>query len=584
MLRVTKKLLYILTKKQRRFTFVLVVLMLLGGIMESLSVSLMLPLVTAIMESETWKNEWYSQIICKLFHVSNQRQYVIVLLVILIIVFVLKNAYLIFEYKIQYTFIGRCRYQMQSELIHSYIRKPYSFYLSADHGEIVRIIDNDVTGAFNLLTSVLTFYTEIVVSIILSVTIMVMSPKMAIGMTLVLLIELLIIAKVIKPFMRKTGDNHREQAAIANKWLLQSLNGIKSIKVSKKEDYFESNYKIHAKQNSNYIAKYQTYTNLPRLLIEAFTIAGVLVIMFILVIGGAELESLVPQLSAFIVAAIRLLPSVNRMSSSINQIPFYEGGIDAINRVVKNLDIPESPADECQLKNKNDISFFSKEILVKDISFSYPDSEKVVLDKAEMVIKAGQSVGIIGPSGSGKTTTVDIILGLLNPMKGKVLVDGVDILDELPEWLSHLAYIPQSIFLVDDTIRANIAFGIDEKDISDDKVMKVLEESQLADYIRELPNGIDTTVGEQGVRLSGGQRQRIGIARALYTNPDVLVFDEATSALDNETEAAIMESINHLKGKKTLIIIAHRMTTIENCDVVYRVENGKINKVKGEKT
>lgn len=585
MLRVTKKIFFVLKEKQRRFVFILVFMMLLGGIMESMSVSLILPLVTAIMDADGWKERWYAQIVCSILHISDQRQYVVVLLGLLIAIFILKNIYLIMEYRIQFHFIGKCRYEMQAGLIHSYIRKPYPFYLSADYGEIIRIIDSDVTGAFNLLTNVLTFYTEIIVSVILGVTIMVMSPMMAGGMIVILLVELLLIAKVIKPVMRKTGDEHRGQAAIANKWLLQSLNGIKSIKVSNKEEYFERNYKIHARQNSKMMAKYQTLSSLPRLFIEAFTVAGVLLIMLVLVLCGSDLENLVPQLSAFIVAAIRLLPSVNRMSTSINQVPFYEGGVDAIINVLKDGNFAQkknSVKDEVKHESSalSDVSF-NGEIEFEKISFHYPQSDKAVLENAEFKIAVGQSVGIIGPSGSGKTTTVDIMLGLLEPTFGKVVVDGTDINENLPGWLSHLAYIPQSIFLMDDTIRANVAFGIDPKDVSDEKVIEALKEAQLGDWIKELPDGVDTTVGEQGVRLSGGQRQRIGIARALYNNPDILFFDEATSALDNETESAIMDSINHLKGRKTLVIIAHRLSTIENCDVVYRVENGKIKQERG---
>lgn len=585
MLRVTKKLFFVLREKQRRFVFFLVLMMLLGGIMESMSVSLILPLVTAIMDADNWSERWYAKIVCSIFHITDQRQYVVVLLALLIAIFILKNVYLILEYKIQFNFIGKCRYEMQAGLIHSYIRKPYPFYLSADYGEIIRIIDSDVTGAFNLLTNVLTFYTEIIVSIILGATILVMSPMMAGGMIVILLVELLLIAKGIKPIMRRTGDEHRGQAAIANKWLLQALNGIKSIKVSNKEEYFEGNYKTHARQNSKMMANYQTLSNLPRLLIETFTVSGVLLIMLVLVLCGSDLESLVPQLSAFIVAAIRLLPSVNRMSTSINQVPFYEGGVDAIIHVMKDCNFAandESVNDAASREALalSDITFHDG-IEFEKISFHYPQSDKAVLENAEFKIAAGQSVGIVGPSGSGKTTTVDIILGLLAPTFGKVVVDGIDISENLSGWLSHLAYIPQSIFLMDDTIRANVAFGIDLKDVSDEKIIEALKEAQLGEFIKELPDGIDTAVGEQGVRLSGGQRQRIGIARALYNNPDILFFDEATSALDNETESAIMESINHLKGRKTLVIIAHRLTTIENCDVVYRVENGKITRERG---
>lgn len=579
MIRVTKKLLQVLNNRQRKFVIVLVFMMLLGGIMESLSVSLILPLITAIMDAEVWRDKWYAQLICSIFHISDQRQYVIVLLVLLIVVFLVKNVYLILEYRIQFNFIGKCRYEMQAGLIHSYIRKPYTFYLSANFGEIIRIINGDVTEAFNLLTGVLLFYTEIIVSVILGITIIVMSPWMALGIIVFLLIELLVIAWGIKPIMRRTGEGQREESAMSNKWLLQALNGIKSIKVANKEDYFEKNFTGHAQKAVKLAAKYQTLYNLPRLLIEAFTVAGVLCIMLVFVIAGADLTGLVPQLSAFVVAAIRLLPSVNRVSSSINQVPFYEGGLDNIINVIKNGDV----LSETEKKRRMEEHFFSdltisfhESIEFKNISFYYPKSEKKIFDHADLKIRLGESVGIVGSSGSGKTTAIDIILGLLSPTGGKILVDGIDITENMPSWLSYLAYIPQSIFLMDDTIRANVAFGVEENKISDKKVMECLREAQLEELIQGLPEGIHTTVGEQGVRLSGGQRQRIGIARALYNDPEILFFDEATSALDNETETAIMESIENLKGKKTLVIIAHRLTTIEKCDIVYRVENGKI--------
>ena len=217
-----------------------------------------------------------------------------------------------------------------------------------------------------------------------------------------------------------------------------------------------------------------------------------------------------------------------------------------------------------------------KEIIFSDVVYSYPNSNKAVLDDAKMIIPVGKSIGIVGKSGAGKTTVVDIILGLLKPSKGFVYSDGKDIFEFYKSWISHIGYIPQSIFMLDDTIRANVAFGIDEEQLCDDKVWDALREAQLEGFVKSLPEGLDTQIGERGVRLSGGQRQRIGIARALYENPELLIFDEATSALDNETEAAIMESINRLHGKKTIIIIAHRLQTIESCDIVYRVENGKI--------
>ena len=217
-----------------------------------------------------------------------------------------------------------------------------------------------------------------------------------------------------------------------------------------------------------------------------------------------------------------------------------------------------------------------KEIQMKDIVFAYPDSDVKIFDGANMTIKKGQSVGLMGPSGAGKSTIVDILLGLLRVKSGEILCDGANIFSNYESWLAQIGYIPQSIYLVDETIRENIAFGIDLDQIDDDRIWEVMEEAQLADFVRSLPEGLDTKIGDRGVRLSGGQRQRIGIARALYHNPEILVFDEATSALDNETEAAVMEAINSFHGRKTMVIIAHRLNTIENCDVIYEVKDGTI--------
>lgn len=307
-------------------------------------------------------------------------------------------------------------------------------------------------------------------------------------------------------------------------------------------------------------------------MIEMITSCFVLTLIAILVVRGEEIESLIPALSAFVMAAVKLLPSANRIAGAINSIAFQEPSLDKLLENIKALEEMEDEEWNDQV-NKLDLK---QEILLKDVTFSYPNAENCVLEHANMSVPVGMSVGIVGASGAGKTTEVDIMLGLLKPQEGQVLADGVDIQTAYHAWLSHIGYIPQMIFMLDDTIRGNVAFGMDSQEVDELAVWKALEEAQLAEFVRSLPEGLDTQIGERGIRLSEGQRQRIGIARALYTDPELLIFDEATSALDNETESAIMESINALHGKKTMVIIAHRLTTIEECDMVYRVENGGI--------
>lgn len=579
MIRVTRKLFQILSSGQKRFIPVLVLLMLIGGLVESLSVSLVLPLITAVMDVSGWNEKWYSQFICNLFSISDQRTYIKVLLVMVMLVFIAKNIYLYLEYYIQYSFIAKSRYAMQSKLIKRYLNKPYPFYLYASSGEILRIIKTDTAQTFALLTTILNFYMEIIVGFVVAITVFVINPQIAGMMVVVLLLEVLLIGKVVKPRLRRYGENLRSESASASKWVIQAINGIKSIKVGQNESFFAEKYTGHLFQEIDMAKRQQVIDNSPKLVTETFTIVAVLGLLFVYISDGMELSLLVSQLTAFAVAAMRLIPCANRISAGINQIPFYEGAVD---NIIENLKVEGrfiEQDDEVVAKvNRIEANKMSceKEIKFQDVTFAYEGSERKILDSANFSIKVGESVGVVGPSGAGKTTAIDLMLGLLQPVSGQILVDDVDIESDISKWLSNVAYIPQQIFLIDDTIRKNIAFGCHMDEIDEDRVWVAAKEAQLEEFIRSLTDGLDTKIGEAGVRISGGQKQRIGIARALYYDPKVLIFDEATSALDNDTESAIMSVIDNLRGKRTLIIIAHRLTTIKNCDVVYRVQDGQV--------
>ena len=578
--RATKKIWKLLNGNQKRTAVVLAFMMLIGGVMESIGVSLILPLISAVMDEGDWQNKWYAKAICHFFNINTITQYIQILLVLLIAVFMIKNLYLLLEYYVQYSFICKSRYVMQRKLMAGYMNKPYVEYLSANSGEIIRVVTQDTVQTFALLTSLLMFYTELVVSVVLSITIFFMSPHMAIWILLALIIELFFITKIIRPIMQAAGKTVRSESGAANKWIIQSVNGIKSIKVADCEEFFEKKYSRHALNAVEKEKVFQTLNNSPRLIIEALTVSAALFVIILMVGGGTELNVIIPQLSALVMAAMRLLPSTSRMGSSITSIPYYEGGLDNVSAVINGDLFNNCEAGE--LKQKNDEICFDKSLSLHNVTFAFPNSNKKIFDCANVKIKAGEAVGIIGPSGGGKTTCVDIILGLLEPSEGEVLVDGINIANDMKGWLEKVAYIPQNIFLMDDSVLANVAFGCELENIDEKKAWEVLKEAQLEDFVKELPNGIYTEVGEQGVRLSGGQKQRIGIARALYNAPKVLFFDEATSALDNDTEASIMKAIDGLKGKVTMVIVAHRLTTISNCDVVYRVQDGKIERANSE--
>lgn len=584
MIRIVKKFRSIMTHEQQIRILLLGFLMVIGGILEMLGVSMVLPLMTAVMD-KNFMEKSYVQTLCSIFRISTYYEVMMLLLGALIFIYIFKNAFLFLEYFLQYRFVCNNRFLVQRRLLEVYMYRPYEFYLNATTGEIMRIINTDTINAFNLLTTVLNFFTEVVVSAALITIIFILDPSMAALIGLVLGIIMVLMFKAVKPVLRRASQKFMKNTSLANKWLLQSLNGIKDVKVSHKEEYFIDEYAVYGRQAIDAEKINSVVTLLPRLLIEAVSVASVLAVIMGLLSMGQSLDKLMPQLTAFAFAAVRLLPSTTRISGAVNSAAFQEPMLD---NLIKNLNAAKDFEQQKQKEQQDELRrqeeaekrgeqlTYEKQFELSHIHFRYPNAETDVLDDADMVIPAGASVGIVGASGSGKTTAVDILLGLLKPQSGSVLTDGRDIRSDYSGWLSHLSYIPQTIYMLDDTIRANVAFGLRAEEIDDAKVWEAVKEAQLGPFIDSLPDGIETKIGERGVRLSGGQRQRIGIARALYTDPELVILDEATSALDNETEAAIMESINSLHGRKTLVIIAHRLSTIEECDKIFRVEDGKI--------
>lgn len=572
MIRILRKFNQLLNKHQRHRVAALFVMMIIGAVFEVFSVSIMLPFITAIMNNNIIEDNKYIARVCGWLHITSHHEFVVLCIVCILALYTVKTAYLLFQYYIQYRFIGYNQFATQEKLLRSYMQRPYEFFLTAESGEIIRIVQTDTQNTFNMLAVLLSAASETIVAVALIITITVISPIMSSFVALMLVGLMLIIIKIVRPILRKQGLIMQDSYAETNKWLLQSITGIKEIKVSQTERFFQDNFREHGLKMVYATRINNTFQSMPRLLVELVSVCSMFIVMGILLAMGQTVESLMPALSAFVMAAIKLLPSSNRIIGAANQISFFEPALD---NMLANIHATEIEPDVNLDRNDRtwDKMELTNEICMKSITYTYPSGERNILDHAELCIPVGKSVGIVGASGSGKTTAINILLGLLKPQQGTVYADGIDVSTNVSGWLNHIGYIPQMIFILDDTIRRNITFG---KHNDDDEIWKVLEEAQLADFVKTLPDGIDTQIGEQGVRLSGGQRQRIGIARALYCDPDVLVFDEATSALDNETEEAIMESINSLHGKKTMVIIAHRLTTIKECDMVYKVEEGKI--------
>lgn len=578
MMKIYRKLIVLLDRQQKRKMVLLVFLMLIGAVLETLGVSMIYPVMNVVLEENAIENHAYLQLICRIFHTDSSRDLTIIVMTGLIVVFAAKNVFLFFQQKIQLRFVYTNQFATSRRMMINFMERPYEYYLNADTAVIQRNITSDVNNMYGLILSLLQLISESIVFVCLVIVSLVADVWMSITVTVVLLAALLVIMFILKPIMKKAGEENQDYYSGLYKWIDQSVMGIKEIKIARKENYFINEYSKCGAGYVGAVQRYNLYNATPRLLIETVAIASMVLYLMVQIIGGTGAMDILPQITLLAMVAMRLIPCANRINNHLTSIsyfePFFMGVSDNLQEEIRDENIDY---DEKTYQKKTDVEKLEikKDIVLKDITYKYPNTDVLIFDHAEMTIPVGKSVGIVGTSGAGKTTVVDILLGLLQIETGSILADGVEVREHYASWLKNIGYIPQTIFMIDSTIRKNVAFGCPDEDIDDNKVWEALKEAQLDEFVRGLPEGLDTSIGERGIRLSGGQRQRIGIARALFEDPEVLVLDEATSALDNETEAAIMDSINRLHGRKTLIIIAHRLQTIEKCDMVYRVADGK---------
>lgn len=581
MIKIFKKMNLLLDAKQKRKMILIVFLMLIGGVLESLSISVVIPVISVLIDPQAVETNDFFSAIYQILGLKNVTQFTIIMMLALIGVFVLKNLFLFLQNVVQLKFVYTNQFATSRRMMINFMKRPYEYYLNADTAVIQRSITSDVNNMYGLILNLLQLISEMVVFICLVAVLLAVDAQMIMVVSILLVGVLVLIKLVLKPILIKAGKENQDYYSGLFKWIEQSVMGIKEIKIANKEQYFIHEYAKCGYGYVHAVQRYNLFNATPRLLIETVCIAGLVFYMMIVMLQGATVTEMLPQLTTFGLAAMRLIPSANRMNNHLNNIsyfePFFMGVSDHLQDEINDESI-EYDAEAYARKNKVEKLDVKKVISLEDITYKYPNSEQLIFDHAHMEIPVGAAVGIVGSSGSGKTTVVDILLGLLQLQTGNIYADGVDVKEHYEGWLKNIGYIPQTIFMIDSTIRKNVAFGIPDDEIDDKRVWAVLKEAQLDEFVKSLPEGLDTGIGERGIRLSGGQRQRIGIARALFEDPEVLVLDEATSALDNDTEAAIMESINRLHGKKTLIIIAHRLQTIEKCDIVYRVENGKVSK------
>lgn len=554
--------------KFKKNFWILIGLTLLSVILETVGVGIIVPLVALFNPQNNSKYIHY----LKLFfgNVTNS-QMIIYSLLLLFLFFVFKNLFLTFYSWYQNSFINNFLNFITNKLYQNYLFQPYNFHLNNNSSVLIKNVSGETEALRDIVVQFITLVSEILIIFSILLLLFIFEPIGTLTIVIFIILIGVVYFKLTKKFINIWGNERSLYRAHLTKDLMEGLAGIKDILILGRMEYFLNNFNINYRKYSNANKKYSILSTIPKLLIELFLVLSLIIITTVVIYKRNNFQLIIPLLSLYVFSAFRLMPSFNKVFNSIQHIRFCLPSIDIIS---SSLNLKIFQTEQKNYLNKIDFKNF---VQIKDLNFAYDDSIKI-LNNINFTFYKNNSIGIIGESGSGKSTLIDIILGLLTPNSGQIIVDNTDINESketLQIWQKNIGYVPQSIFLIDDTIKKNIALGVCDDQIDEKNILKVIKEAQLEEFINELPQGINTFVGERGARLSGGQRQRIGIARALYYNPNVLVFDEATSALDINTEESIISLIKQMKNR-TIIIITHRLSTIDHCDFIYKIKDGNI--------
>lgn len=563
----------IFTTKEKMICAFIVVMMLIGALLEALGIGAIMPLL-AVMSDENYlqKHPDIANVAYSL-GITTHRDFIMASTIMLILIYIIKNLYLIFQTRVQIYFALNKQISLSKKLLAFYLSKPYEFHLKNNSAVLIRNVCNFVEQVISsLLLSEFYLFAEIITALGIWGMLLWVDPITAI-ITAGLIGGL--VAMTIYQMNReikKQGIIRSEHSAELLKWLNQGLGSVKETTVMGKKSFFINRFCNAYDKYGQAHAKYQFLTQLPRMFIEILAVGGLLLLVVFKLSLGSNSAEIVPLLGAISLAAFRLMPSATRIISYSNNIQYF---LPVLNMIYDDLRAAVNQKVNIDVDSHKKLAFQNK-ITFQNLEFSYSGTDRKVLSGVSFEIKKGDFVGIIGQSGAGKTTFVDILLGLFCPTEGKILIDGIDVQSDIDGWRKNLAYVPQSIYLIDGSIKENIALGVDVSDVDIELLNRVIGMAELTEFVNNLSDGIETSVGERGVMLSGGQRQRIGIARALYQQPDILILDEATSALDNDTEKSITDTILNLKGEITIISIAHRLSTLVDCDYKLEFFHGKV--------
>lgn len=544
--------------------------MFFGMVLETFGIGLVIPALGVMTNTDLVEKYPKASSLLVVLGYPDQSRLVSSAVLILVSVYAIKTAFLTFLAWHQSVFIYSLQEHLSKSMFAHYLRQPFAFHLRRNSAQLIRNATIEVINLAAAAQSIVAILTETLVLVGITFLLLLVEP---LGVALVAItLGLISFAYyfLTRERVLKLGVARQHHEGMRIQHLQQGLGGVREIKLFGREDDFLRYYHVH---NFGSVAANQRYTfmqQLPRLWLEFLAIIGLAILVLVMMNQGKSVESLVPTLGLFAAAAFRLMPSVNRIIGSSHSIRF---AVPTINTVYEELKAQSPSVNDVMQPS---VIKLQNQLQLHRVGYRYPETNTDALADVCLTIQRGKTIGFIGGSGAGKSTLVDVILGLLSPTSGTVFVDDIDVQTNVRGWQNHVGYVPQSIFLIDDTLLRNVAFGLPDEQVDFDKVKRAISVAQLEDFIATLPDGLNTVVGERGVRLSGGQRQRIGIARALYHDPSVLVLDEATSSLDKDTENEVMKAIIALHGQKTILIVAHRLSTVAQCDWIYRLDNGRI--------
>ena len=570
-MRLVSKIRQLMTPAERRGALFLLGLMFVGMTLETLCTGLVIPAIALMMQQDLATTYPQFQPLLAALGNPTQAELIVNVMLGLVAIYLLKNLFLAFLAWRQTRFAFGVQVQLSQRLFTAYLRQPYTFHLQRNSAQLIRNVTGEVGMFTDAIVNSLNITTELLVLLGISALLLAVEPAGTLIAVLVLGGAALSFHHGMRNRISRWGETRQLHDGLRLQHLQQGLGGAKDVKLLGRESNFLDQYRVHSAKSAR-VGQFQaTLLMMPRLWLELMAVAGLATLVITMLAQGRPMATIVPTLGLFAAAAFRLMPSVNRILAAAQVLRYY---LPVVNTLHEELQLA-SPEPAARPRGPAAAGFQS-DIRLAGVAYAYPAAAVRALDGVALRIRKGESVGFVGPSGSGKSTLVDVILGLLTPGSGQVLVDGEDVQKNLRAWQDQIGYVPQSIYLTDDTLRRNVAFGLADEAIDNAAVAQAVRAAQLEEFVAALPKGLETMVGERGIRLSGGQRQRIGIARALYHDPAVLVLDEATSALDTATESGVMQAVTALRGAKTILIVAHRLSTVAHCDRLYRLELGRI--------